>query len=178
MSGQKGLTQQSKSNTSTIEVLNKGGQESSPSKKFVRPEFSTRTPESSNKTVAPKAEFTRLFDATSHREDFENKSRIENLLSQIRREVAVARVEGSSISAELNRIDNATMQPVPNKVGIYHIAYYEKLLEYAMNFRRKLSASMWSSAMSGKQKAKRGSAFASAKSSTDSPEASVARSSN
>ncbi len=183
MSGQKGLAQQSKTHIAPQEVLKNSGQESSPQKSFVRPEFSTRTPDHSEKPAENKQkfanpEFTRIFDASTYRENHDNKARIESLLSQISREVSIARAEGSSITAELTRIENATSQAVPEKVGIYHIEYYGLLLDYVKNIRRKISSAMWYSVARGKQKAKRGSAFASQKSTTDSPEASVARSSN
>lgn len=158
MSSSNGPSQKAKTFQSPVEVLSqKAGQESSPAKKFQRPEFGLRN--AATEVAKPQPE-VKVFDATLHQREAENRSRIEELLTSIRAEVGAARAESSFLSNKLDRIEKAASQPAPKEIGIYHIEYYALLLEHARKVRTQLHAAMWAQAHSGRQKAKRGMMFA------------------
>lgn len=108
------------------------------------------------------AEYTTIFDRTTHIETYDKQDRIKELqtvISEIQVEIAAIKTQGSEISAEVAEIEKAAMESIPDKVGVYHVRYFEHILRFLKNIRTKVGeARTWLMAMQSK-KAKRGSAF-------------------
>lgn len=97
---------------------------------------------SERKKVGANPEFTTLFTKVSHYESSTRESDIENLrytLEQLRSEVRAIKAESSGLTAEIESIEKAVLQNLPNSVGIYHVRYYELILRYLRNVRAKVS---------------------------------------
>jgi len=115
---------------------------------------------SSGKIASP--EFTVAFNKTSFHESHEKQQEIRQLqetISDIQREVKQIRAYSSGLSDEVMKIEQAALQAIPEKVGIYHVRYYEMILQYLRGLKAKVGeAKTWLMAMQSK-KASRGSAF-------------------
>ncbi|MBP9797594.1 hypothetical protein KBC70_00415 [Candidatus Woesebacteria bacterium] len=107
-------------------------------------------------------EFTIAFNKTSFHESHTKQSEIKQLqetISDIQREVKQIRAYSSGLSDEVMKIEQAALQAIPEKVGIYHVRYYEMILQYLRGLKAKVGeAKTWLMAMQSK-KASRGSAF-------------------
>lgn len=103
------------------------------------------------------------FDFSVHSETRVKQEKIQEIqqvIEQIRAEVASIKRSSAGIDQEVERIEQATLGALPENVGIYHVRYYEILLSYLRGVREKVGeANTWLQAMQSK-KAKRGSAFA------------------
>ena len=108
-------------------------------------------------------EFKQVFDLTTHRETHEKQEKIkelQSLLVEIRREVQSIKAQSEGLTAEAEQVERAALQSLPDRVGIYHVRYFEIILEYLKNIKTKVGeAKTWLMAMNSK-KTKRGSAFA------------------
>ncbi len=101
-----------------------------------------------------------IFSFTEYRENVLVKRRIEELIKEIRKEVEQFRQTTSAISTEIEEIAKATLSPLPEKVGVYHIRFLEFLLSLIRNLRAKTADSKtWLEALITRKK-KRGSLFA------------------
>lgn len=158
MAAKKGLPQQSKSSINPLETLSHTGQ----GQDFLR-QKEQFSPALEKPRRFSNPEFRSIFSLEAHRQSQEQMSRIQevqSILQEIRREVASIKVQNQGLAAEIEQIDRTALQSVPEKVGIYHIHYYEIILQYLRNMRTKIGeARTWLIAMNSK-KAKRGSAFA------------------
>jgi hypothetical protein len=157
MANPKGLSQQSKSSVNPLETLNRpGGQD------FVRSSEHISQPQYEKPRGFANPEFRDIFSAQTHKDAQERSDRIQEIhafLKEIRREVAAIRAENQSLATEVEQIDRVALQGIPEHVGIYHLHYYEIVLQYLRNIRTKIGeARTWLMAMNSK-KAKRGSAF-------------------
>lgn len=162
MSGNKGPAQQSKPAINPYESLRNAGQGAD--LPWPTEGFSQQGGHESTARKVANPEFTRVFDATNHRETYDRKEKIselQELLVAIRNEVTAVRAQNDELNTEMSKIEVATMQGLPENVGIYHIRFYELMLQYLRNVRTKIGeARTWLMASQAKQKAKRGSAFA------------------
>lgn len=112
-------------------------------------------------------EFTTHFDVTSFREGTERQRKIserrqeiQQLVEEIRSEVKAIKARSAEVANEVEQIERATLESLPNKVGVYHIRYFEYILQYLQGIKAKIGeAKTWLMAMNNK-KAKRGSAYA------------------
>ena len=108
-------------------------------------------------------EFTQtVFNIDVHNETVEKPQlihEIEEKISQIRAEVKDLRAHSEGLSAEVEQVEKAALQSLPDKPGVYHIRYLELLLQFLRGIKAKVGeARTWLAAMQSK-KAKRGSAF-------------------
>ena len=103
-------------------------------------------------------EFT-IFKQSEHYEDKVVPRQLAELMKQLKLEIADIKKRNQSMIQEVERIENQTLQSLPEKVGIYHVRFAEILLELLRSFKVKMGeANTWLTAMMGKKK-KRGSAF-------------------
>ena len=80
-------------------------------------------------------------------------------ISEIQREVKEIRIYSQGLTDEVLKIEQAAMQAIPEKIGVYHVRYYEMILQYLKGLKAKVGeAKTWLMAMQSK-KSKRGSAF-------------------
>ena len=111
------------------------------------------------KKVGANPEFTTLFTKHRYNEGTPRMEKMDDLrhtLAEVRKEVQILRVESAGLSAEIESIDRATLQALPERVGVYHVQYFELILEYIRNLRVKIvEARNWLNVARGK-KAKRG----------------------
>lgn len=107
-------------------------------------------------------EFKIAFDKTSFHETHEKQYEIRQLqatIAEIQREVKEIRAYSQGLTDEVLKIEQAAMQALPEKIGVYHVRYYELILQYLKGLKAKVGeAKTWLMAMQSK-KAKRGSAF-------------------
>lgn len=94
------------------------------------------------KKIGANPEFTTLYTKVSHYETSTRENDIENLrhtLEQLRNEVRAIKAESDGLTSEVESIEKAILQDLPNTVGIYHVRYYELILRYLRNVRAKVS---------------------------------------
>jgi len=85
---------------------------------------------------------------------------IQETIAAIQREVREIKAYSAGVSEEVSKIERATMQALPSRIGVYHVRYYELMLQYLRGIKAKVGeAKTWLMAMQSK-KAKRGSAYA------------------
>ncbi|OGK16828.1 hypothetical protein A2690_03575 [Candidatus Roizmanbacteria bacterium RIFCSPHIGHO2_01_FULL_39_12b] len=106
--------------------------------------------------------FRREFTIFKQSEHYETKivpQQLTELMNQLKIEISEIKKRNEAMIAEVSRIENQTLQSLPEKAGIYHVRFAELLLEMLRGLRSKMSeANTWMMAMMSKKK-KRGSAF-------------------
>ena len=122
---------------------------------------SDQKPEKKSGVANP--EFKTIFSGVHHKEGVEKKEKIQelqSLITEIRHEIQAIKAKSEGLNAEVEQIEKATIESLPEKVGVYHVRHFEIILEYLRNIKAKVGeAKTWLMAMQSK-KAKRGSAFA------------------
>lgn len=107
-------------------------------------------------------EFRTVFNLNTHTETVEKPlliNEIQSKINEIRHEVKSLKAQSQGLSAEVEQVERATLQALPEKPGVYHVEYLELLLQFLRGLKAKVGeARTWLSAMQSK-KAKRGSAF-------------------
>ncbi len=167
MATPKKATQQPKPYSNPQETLSNSSKGSSIAKDIrtekssLEQKLAQRNKESqSNKVANP--EFKQVFSLTNHKESHDKQKRIQELqvvINEIRREVQAIKARSEGIVSEVDQIEKATIESLPERVGIYHVRHFELILEYLRNIRSKVGeAKTWLMAMQSK-KGKRGSAF-------------------
>src|SRR3989338_5646068 len=79
-------------------------------------------------------EFT-IFKQSEHYEDKVVPRQLAELMKQLKLEIADIKKRNQSMIQEVERIENQTLQSLPEKVGIYHVRFAEILLELLRSFR-------------------------------------------
>src|SRR3989344_3163320 len=106
--------------------------------------------------------FRREFTVFKNADHFETKvvpQQLAELMNQLKKEISEIKKRNESMIAEVSKIENQTLQALPDKVGIYHVRFAEILLEMLRGLKAKMGeANTWMMAMMSKKK-KRGSAF-------------------
>jgi len=102
------------------------------------------------------------FSLFSYQEYYEKelvRKQIKELVEQIRKEVELIKKNDKSLLTQVSDIENITLEPLPEKPGVYHIRFLEIVLRILQSLRQKISESKtWLSAMISRRK-KRGSLF-------------------
>lgn len=168
MGNQNGSSQKAQTYINPQETLRDLGKGSSIARDIEqqRKEFEKKLAHEQNSKKS-NTEFTTHFDVTSFREGSERQQRIserrqelQQLIEEIRTEVKSIKSRSAEVAQEVDQIERATLESLPDKVGVYHIRYFEHILQYLQGIKAKIGeAKMWLMAMNSK-KAKRGSAFA------------------
>lgn len=157
MSTQKGLPQQSKSSINPLETLSRPSHGQDDLRQHESPSASQKPREFAN------PEFRSIFSRDSHVRSEQQVQRIQevqSILQEIRREVTSIKAQNQALAAEIEQIDRTALQGIPEKVGVYHVRYFEILLHYLRNMNTKIGeARTWLMAMTSKKR-KRGGAFA------------------
>jgi predicted transcriptional regulator len=108
-------------------------------------------------------EFQTVFSLGTHAETVEKPqliNEIQSKIQEIQAEVKDLKAHSEGLSAEVEQVERAALQSLPEKPGVYHVRYLELLLQFLKGIKAKVGeARTWLSAMQSK-KAKRGSAFA------------------
>lgn len=105
-----------------------------------------------------RSEFT-VFSRSEHYETKVRPQEIDQLVSEVRREVADIKRVNNTVLSEVEDIEKNTLQSIPEKPGIYHVRFLEMILLFLRGLKKKVGeASTWLEAMQSKR-AKRGSAF-------------------
>jgi len=101
-----------------------------------------------------------LFNYNSYYEKEVVKKQIRKLTEQIKKEIELLKKADNSLISEIQDIEKLTINPFPEKPGIYHIRFLEIVLRLLQSLREKVGESRtWLAAMKSKKK-KRGSLFA------------------
>lgn len=107
-------------------------------------------------------EFQTVFSLNTHAETVEKPhliNEIQSKIQEIQAEVKDLRAHSEGLSAEVEQVERAALQSLPEKPGVYHVRYLELLLQFLKGIKAKVGeARTWLAAMQSK-KAKRGSAF-------------------
>ncbi len=104
-------------------------------------------------------EFT-IFARETYSENYEIPKQIEQLSDEVRRAMKQLKQTQKSLDHQILQAEKQTLEIAPQKGGIYHVHFLEKLLSFIQLMQSKVGeAKTWLSAMQSKKK-KRGSAFA------------------
>ena len=118
------------------------------------------TSEENRKASPQRKEFT-IFASDSHSENYEIPRQIKQLGEEVRSAVQQLKKTQKALDHQILQVEKQTIEAMPQKGGIYHVHFLEKLLLFIRLIQSKTGeAKTWLSAMQSKKK-KRGSAFAS-----------------
>lgn len=100
-----------------------------------------------------------LFRYQEYHEQELVRKQITQLTEEIKKEIIALKGTGSGLAKEVQEVEKLTLQPLPEKPGIYHIRFLEIVLNLIRVIRLKIGESKtWLEAMISKKK-KRGSLF-------------------
>lgn len=120
---------------------------------------SPMTRERKERPLPQRKEFT-IFKSEVHTESYTVPKQIEELSAQVKQAVEQLKKAQKSLDHQILQVEKHTIEVVPQKGGIYHVNFLEKLLSFIKILQSKVGeAKTWLSAMQSKKK-KRGSAFA------------------
>lgn len=101
-----------------------------------------------------------LFNYQNYHENVLVRKQIQELVEQIRKEIAYLKQADKSLLSEVKDIENLALNSVPEKPGVYHVRFLEIVLRILQSVRMKVGESRtWMQALISKKK-KRGSLFA------------------
>src|SRR3989338_6514472 len=107
-------------------------------------------------------EFKTVFHLNTHNETIERPQLINEIqakIQEIQAEVKDLKAHSEGLTADIEQVERAALQALPEKPGVYHVRYLELLLQFLRGIKAKVGeARTWMAAMQSK-KAKRGSAF-------------------
>jgi hypothetical protein len=120
-----------------------------------------KAPEKVQEAPKPKKkEHKSVFKYAEHHEKVDVQNEIKQLLQVIREEIKVLERQNSALLADVQDIQNAAINELPEDPGVYHVRFFEILLSVIRSLREKVGeSSTWLEAMMSKKK-KRGSLFA------------------
>lgn len=112
-----------------------------------------------NKASSPRRQEFTVFSQREHYESNVKPQEIEQLMSEVRREVQDIKARNQSVISEVEEVERHTLQSIPEKPGIYHVRFLELILQFLRGLKQKVGeANTWLEAMQSKR-AKRGSAY-------------------
>ncbi|OGK24896.1 hypothetical protein A3A46_01795 [Candidatus Roizmanbacteria bacterium RIFCSPLOWO2_01_FULL_37_13] len=115
--------------------------------------------ETKKTTPSQRKEFS-LFNYQHYYEQEIVKKEIKQLTDAIRKEIEFIKKADSALLQEVKDVQRLTLESLPEKPGIYHIRFFEIILQILRTLRAKIGESRtWLQAMISKKK-KRGSLFA------------------
>ncbi len=108
---------------------------------------------------APKRQEFTVFSQNEHYESSVRPQEIQQLMTEVRREVADIKARNQAVISEVEEVERHTLQSMPEKPGTYHVHFLEMILLFLRGLKQKVGeANTWLEAMQSKR-AKRGSAF-------------------
>lgn len=115
--------------------------------------------EKKEQPLPQRKEFT-IFAHDTHSENYEVPKQIEQLAGEVKQAVQQLKRSQKALDQQILQVEKHTIDAMPQKGGIYHVHFLEKLLSFIKLMQSKVGeAKTWLSAMQSKKK-KRGSAFA------------------